>query len=402
MHNGISVLKPEYNPNQLTEGNITLSLKPTDIETVSFTFPQTQISYYQPSTKISGQANMSKFLKKNPSPKVIIRLPDKLEDAKFVESIELELSDLGWVILDHNLAKGLNSSADIKKKTGADLILDISWLKFSDPDMFTQVDKTAISIAPFNARLGSREKLYYGFVNEKNYKKWLKSKNPKHIYECLSAYPTIDMSSYRDYIIDQIAKYERFSTNKNVISAVFKLIDTSNNSILGYYHVGENQPYKVFGDNKEIWSWSNTFSDRSTFYKEYKSQINDELILAFLSYLDVYLPSGEIPFAAQLNEMEDVKLSDETVKESYSSSSHTSGSYSAQSRDYYNSYFNSRYYSGRGRGYSSGHGSSTTNSSGSATTTFKDAEYIRYSDFFGYYKPLTEKFVEEIRKIQPK
>lgn len=396
---GFRILKPEYNPEILTEGSRTIDINCDEISGAWFNFPGSKITYQQPNTKISGQAKISAFLKKNSTPKVIIRLPDKLMDAKFVESIELALSDLGWVILDHNLATGLTSSADIKKKTGADLILNISWLKFSDPDMFSPLEKESISIEPFSAHLVTDHIIYYEFEKEKDFKKWLKTKDRNLIYRVSGEIKNLDVSPYRDYLINNIATYERFLTNKNVISAVFKLIDASNNSILGYYHVGENQPYKIFGGDEASFS---RLRESSKFFKEYKTQIKDHLVLAFLSYLDVFLPSGEIPFAAQLNEMEDVKLSDETIKESYSSSSRTSGSYSAQSRDYYNSYFNSRYYSGRGRGYSSGRSSSSTKSSGSATTTFKDAEYIRYSDFFGYYKPLTEKFVEEIRKIQVK
>lgn len=394
---GFQILREEYNPEILTEGSRTIDVNCDDISYASFNFPGTQVTYQQPRTKISGQAKISAFLKKHSTPKVIIRLPDKLMDAKFVESIELALSDLGWVILDHNLATGLNSSADIKKKTGADLILNISWLKFSDPDMFSPLEKESISIEPFSATLNT-DNIYYEFEKEKNFKKWQKTKDKGLIYRLRGAFQDLDISPYRNYLIDNIAAYERFLTNKNVISAVFKLIDASNNSILGYYHVGENQPTEVSGGEKT----SSYAVSKSSTFKNRKTQIKDNLLLTFLSYLDVFLPSGEIPFAAQLNEMEDVKLSDETIKESYSSSSRTSGSYSAQSRDYYNSYFNSRYYSGRGHGYSSGRSSSSTKSSGSATTTFKDAEYIRYSDFFGYYKPLTEKFVEEIRKIQVK
>ena len=55
------------------------------------------------------------------------------------------------------------------------------------------------------------------------------------------------------------------------------------------------------------------FEDYSTFYRENYHEISPEYILRTLSYIDIFLPNGEIPFAAQLNEMEDVKLSDETI-----------------------------------------------------------------------------------------
>lgn len=406
-----NVLSPEFNPSNQTEGKILTSIDPNRINNCRYSFPTTSVAYFQPQTKSSGLTKISSFLKKNRTPKVIVRLPERLTDAKFVESIELELSGLGWEVIDHNMASGIKSAADIKKRTGADLILDISWLKFSDPDMFSSIDIASTTIAPFDAEVTIRDS-YYKFKKEKDFEKWKKSKDPK-LWRLTSNdehFSRANLTLYKDFIIRNIADYERFTTNKNVVSAVFKLIDSANGSILGYFHVGEIANYKIVGGNtvydnhyyNNMKNHYGYFSKISEFYNEHNPLIKDGLLLSFLSYLDVFLPNGEIPFAAQLNEMEDVKLSDETVKESHSSTSTTSGSYSGRSRDYYNSYFNSRYYSGSGRGYSSGNSSSKTNTSGSSTTQFKEAEYIRYSDFFGYYKPLTEKFVQEISKLMEK
>lgn len=419
--NHYCVLSPEFNPQKQTDGRITVSVDPNRIASADFVFPSMQVSFSQPQTKTVGPAKITTFLKKNHTPKVIVRLPERLTDVKSVESIELELSGLGWEVIDHNMASGCKSVEDIKNRTGANLILDISWLKFSDPDMFTPLDIASVSIAPFETKNVVVSDAYYAFKNEKNFKKWKKSNDLKEFASNRQIKNNYIKSSlkadmpYRDYIIRNMAGYERFNTNKNVISAVFKLIDSSNGSILGYFHIGEVPNYKIISGKKICECYFKSeynfydgyydkdnyvrFVDTSDFYNEYRYVMKDNLLLLFLSYLDVFLPNGEIPFAAQLNEMEDVKLSDETVNESHSSTSTTSGSYSGHSRDYYNAYFNSRYYSGAGSGYSSGNSSSQTNTSGSSTTSFKEAEYIRYSDFFGYYKPLTEKFVQEIRKI---
>ena len=344
----------------------------------SFDFPSVSMVYTSPEIIRKGENRISAFLKSKRAPRVIIRVPEKIQDAKFIEDIELQLGDLGWTILEHNLIFGLKSVKDIKSKTGADLILDISWLKFSDPSMFTDLDLSNTSIGDFygDSHIGG----YYNFKSEKDFEKWKKDRNPKHFY------------------------------NKNVISAIFKFIAADDGSVLGYYHIGECNSIKLQGGayifhNGQVYKKGNHkkadfyLEDLSDFYIEMKNEIKDKVILNFLSYMDVFLPNGEIPYAAQLNEMEDVKLSDELINESYQSSSTTNSSYSGRSRDYHNAYFNSRYYSGSGRGNYSGSSSSTTKSSGSATTIFKDAEYIKYSDFFGYYTPLTEKFVKEIQTL---
>lgn len=110
-----------------------------------------------------------------------------------------------------------------------------------------------------------------------------------------------------------------------------------------------------------------------------------------LTYLSAVSNIGEIPYAAKLNDFQDVKISDEQVQESSHSNSSTRGSSNGSGATYYHRYFNSSYYSGSSR--------SNTSTSSSSTTTFKDAEYLRCSDFYGYYTPLTDKLVAELRKL---
>lgn len=409
----VYLLSKEFNPTGIDYGTVTDSVDINRLYISKFPFPTTQVSYFQPQTKSGGLTNIASFLKKKRSPKVVVRLPEKLTNANFVESIELALTELGWNVVDHNMAKEVQSAIEIRKRTGADLLLDISWLKFSAPDMYSSIDKSSVLISSIRDVSVMVSRSYYVYDSFKAYQKWIKSKDNKyckigHGVDWVSA----DFSICRDEIVSQLGNYERFNTSKNVISAMFKLIDCSNGSILGFYHIGEPVNCRIDGGSHIKISMNSfdhrdsngkrierSFSDISNFYREHKDDIENQLIQKFLCYVDLFLPNGEIPFAAQLNEMEDVKLSDETISKSFSSESTSKGSYTGHTRDYYNAYFNSKYYRGSGRGYSSGSSSSVTNTSSSSTTSFKDAEYIKYSDFFGYYQPLTKKFIDEIMKL---
>lgn len=410
----LNVLKPEYNPELSTEGDASIMVQLEKIKISAFEMPTMSIGYAEPNVISSGSAQIASFLKKKSMPRVVVRVPERLQEAKFVEDIEMLLSGLGWTIVDHSLVKGAKSIKEIQTQTAADIILDVSWLKFSDPSMYCQIDVSKSSMSNWNffykrydwPRLHDA---YLHFKDEKTFQKWKNNQGPKYEINGCSVEVTItDQTPLKKLALDQMTQYERFNTNKNVVSAIFKFINATDGALLGYYHVGEKSDIKLSGGDKIEYTYflpmhedkgGKYFKDYSTFYRENHNEISYDFILRTLSYMDVFLPNGEIPFAAQLNEMEDVKLSDETIVDAYQSSSTTNTSYSGGSRDYYNTYFNSRYYSGRGRGNYAGNSSSTTHSSGSGSTTFKEAEYIRYSDFFGYYKPLTEKFVKEIQKI---
>ena len=415
VHYDFLLLKSEYNPQLSTDGTVELTLKPsewgfTNYSDHFYSFPSITISYKEPKVIKSGGARIKSFLKTRQSPRVFIRVPDKMQNSKFIGDIEMILCDLGWTVIDNSLIKDTKNLKEIKTRTGADLILDVSWLKFSDPDMYSTIDISKSEINNFYGKVGGKD-LYYSFKNWKDLEKYQKDRNSKHFKDRNRPYRDMcveaDLSGYKSLILQHMSKYERFNINKNVVSAVFKFINANDGALLGYYHIGETPDIKLSGGvgiHPESYypinaSRGKDFYDESTFYRDNKQEISSKIILTALSYMDIYLPNGEIPFAAQLNEMEDVKLSDDKIQESYKSTSTTNGHYSGHSRDYYNAYFNSRYYSGIGSGNYSGSSSSTINSSGSATTTFKDAEYIRYSDFFGYYKPLTEKLVKEIQSL---
>ena len=404
------VLKPEYNPELSTEGYASIMVQREKISIGSrFDVPTVSVGYAEPKVISSGSAQISSFLKKKSMPRVIVRVPEKLQEAKFVEDIEMLLSGLGWTIVDHSLAKGAKSIKEIQAQTAADIILDVSWLKFSDPSMYCQIDVSKSSMSKLDIRNVYLSDAYLWFKDRKTFEKWKNNQGSKYGYKGESGEVTVfDVTPIKKLILDRMTQYERFNTNKNVVSAIFKFINAKDGSLLGYYHIGEKSDIKLSGGDEISYNHffpmgsgkgEKRFDDYSTFYRENYYEISPKYILYTLSYMDIFLPNGEIPFAAQLNEMEDVKLSDETIVDAYQSSSTTNTSYSGGSRDYYNAYFNSRYYSGRGRGNYAGNSSSTTHSSGSGSTTFKEAEYIRYSDFFGYYKPLTEKFIKEIQKI---
>ena len=402
------VLKPEYNPELSTEGYASIMVQPEKIRS-DFDVPTVSVGYAEPKVISSGSAQISSFLKKKSMPRVMVRVPEKLQEAKFVEDVEMLLSGLGWTIVDHSLAKGAKSIKEIQAQTAADIILDVSWLKFSDPSMYCQIDVSKSSMSKLDIKKVYLHDAYLSFKDRKAFNKWKNTQGSKYGYKGDGGSATVlDVTPIKKLILDRMTQYERFNTNKNVVSAIFKFINATDGSLLGYYHIGEKSDIKLSGgdridDNRFFPMGSSKgekrFDDYSTFYRENYYEISPKYILYTLSYMDIFLPNGEIPFAAQLNEMEDVKLSDETIVDAYQSSSTTNTSYSGGSRDYYNAYFNSRYYSGRGRGNYAGNSSSTTHSSGTGSTTFKEAEYIRYSDFFGYYKPLTEKFIKEMQKI---
>lgn len=400
------VLKPEYNP-ELSTGGLASIMVPLEKISSVVDVPTVSVGYAEPKVISSGSAQISSFLKKKSMPRVVVRVPEKLQEAKFVEDIEMLLSGLGWTIVDHSLAKGAKSIKEIQAQTAADIIMDVSWLKFSDPSMYCQIDVSKSSMSKLEIYVSDA---YLRFVDWKDFNKWKNKQGSKYGYNGYDGWATVlDVTPIKKLILDRMTQYERFNTNKNVVSAIFKFINATDGSLLGYYHIGEKSDIKLSGGDlidygssfrpKGPSKESKRFEDYSTFYRENYHEISPAYILCILSYMDIFLPNGEIPFAAQLNEMEDVKLSDETIVDAYQSSSTTNTSYSGGSRDYYNAYFNSRYYSGRGRSNYAGNSSSTTHSSGSGTTTFKEAEYIRYSDFFGYYKPLTEKFIKEMQKI---
>lgn len=415
-NNWISLLVKDFNPDKEIYGSALVKINPSQLNELYYKFPLLKAAYTAPPIIKKGETRIASFLRKNRAPKVIVRFPEKLKDAKFIEDIEMSFLDLGWNVLDRNLIDNIKPGKNIKSLTGADLIVDISWLKFSDPEMFSKLDKNKSYIDKISGQ-GKVKKAYMLFEPRKEYDKWKKDNNWEHVkYFHDSRHEQIDLNPYANRILSFMMVDERFNTNKNVVSAVFKFTNAIDGSLLGYYHIGESsEVFQINGGSRvnvsdqkyytgeknsrgvEIWL---SFEKVSSIFQKMNNLMNDKILLSALSYIDIFLPNDAIPFAAQLNEMEDVKLSDEKIVESWSSTNTSNSSYSGGSKDRYNGYFNSRYYRGYRNSNYSGESASTSHSYGSGTTTFKDAEYIRYSDFFGYYKPLTEKFIEEIQKIQ--
>lgn len=147
---------------------------------------------------------------------------------------------------------------------------------------------------------------------------------------------------------------------------------------LGY----KNGQYWPNSDNGDV-----TAFDRERYY----DYVGPSSVAITCSYISASLNNCEIPFAKQLNDFQDVKIGDEQVVENTRGRSSSRGSSYGSGRTNYYRYFNSSYYSGSSR--------SNTNYSSSTVTTHKDAEWLRCSDFYGYYTPLTDKLVEELKKL---
>ena len=384
-----------------------------------FTSPKITMKY-TPTPVISGnQSRLSSALKRAKTPKIILRVPEQCKDAKFVETIETKLASLGLNVLDHNMAGGAVNPAEIRKNSGADILLDVSWLIFSDPEMFTTLDKTATEIGKIRFNFFHKD-YYYKFAlfptldAARNYVEKSRKKNKwqqsswSYNWELVNFYYDLIKSN----ISDGISQSECFEKNKNVISAIFKFIDLSDGSLIGSYHIGHQEQIvdikpaklKKTGGWKlgEVTNFKNEyglwydFGDNTKWrtpwdIENYAIYEGTEPAAMVLTYLSGMANIGEIPYAAKLNDFQDVKVSDEQIQESSSSKSSTKGSSYGSGATYYHRYFNSSYYSGSSR--------SNTSTSSSSTTTYKEAEYLRCSDFYGYYTPLADKLVTELRKL---
>ena len=408
--NGNWYLYPVGNPNEVSEGKIVKE------PTYKYTFvtPKVILGYHDTPVITGNYKKLSAVLRSGKT-KVIVLVPEKCKDAKFIEMIESKLAALGLNVLDHNLAEGEMSPAVIRRKSGADLLLDVSWLKFSDPEMFTSIDPETIKmdgnfVIEGYARVRSyREKKDLDKDVEKSKKKphWMTKNSDMGSY--------IDMNyNYNNENLlsrlkDELVNDKCFSTNKNVISAIFKFVNLADGTILNYYHLGwqEKQQtmskaklsrdygaYRIPGlgyKNGQYWPNSDN-GDVTAFDRErYYDYVGPSSVAITCSYISASLNNGEIPFAKQLNDFQDVKIGDEQVVENTRGRSSSRGSSYGSGRTNYYRYFNSSYYSGSSR--------SNTNYSSSTVTTHKDAEWLRCSDFYGYYTPLTDKLVEELKKL---
>lgn len=380
-----------------------------------FTSPKI-ILKYTPTPVISGnQSRLTAALKRAKSPKIILRVPEQCRDAKFVETIEIKLASLGLNVLDHNMAEGAVNPAEIRKNSGADILLDVSWLKFSDPEMFTTLDKTATEIGKIRfSYAGIRYSKFSTLDAARDYIKKSQKKNEWQKSRCNTDLEPINFfyDLIKSDISDGISQSECFGKNKNVISAIFKFIDLTDGSLIGFYHLGQQEQTVGIKPAKLEKAGGCKLGEVSNFKNEYglwydygdntkwRTPWDIENIATYegtepaamvLTYLSGMANIGEIPYAAKLNDFQDVKTSDEQIQESSQSNSSTQGSTYGNGATYYHRYFNSSYYSGSSR--------SNTSTSSSSTTTYKEAEYLRCSDFYGYYTPLADKLVTELRKL---
>lgn len=384
-------------------------------------FPIVEVSYKDVSHISGNTSRLKSLLNRAKKTKVIVKVPSQCGDANFVDMIETKLSELGLTVLDHHLASGVKNTADIKKASGADILLDVSWLKFSDPDMYAPIDKTKTKV---ELNLAPTAPSYDILPSEKEFEKYRKKGRKKAkvvgyarpMAELMSELQGLNVytDKVRDQVVDELFNSNTFATNKNIVSCIFKFVDLSDNSLVASYHLGQQnfdkipveRNLKLKFENYKI-NYSKMANDdrhyvyhvngNYRFYTPYTLEFGglNKAITgaanAALNYLSFMGNTAVIPGAAQLNDFQDVKVSDEQIMEGGSSRSKTSGSAAGSSRSYYYRGFNPTYYSG--------YSSSSTNSSYESTTTFKDAQYIRCSDFYGYYNPLTTKLITELKKI---
>ncbi len=388
---------------------------------ISLRIPRISLSYDVP--VIEGRnTQLAKLMAKSTLPKIIVRVPQECENAKFVDMVEAKLSRIGFTVIDHKLAEGIVDSREIGRRTGAEVILDISWLQFSEPEMWAKLRPNSVKIdGQYNWQFED-SKLYCKFSSMEDLNKAVKKPKKAKLEWCntddIKQYAKIDLVGIENDVLKHINNDNSLNTNKNVVSTIFKFINSKDGSLVGYLQEG-------YSDNEEAeipattihypaynWCWNFGISNDSRYNEYYYvgnnrwhcPWVREELITnrfvgnnavaGILAYISCTINTDEIPFRKQLNDFREVKLSDEKIQENRSSRTKSNSSYNGSGASYYHRYFSNSRWTGSGRS------ASQTNSS--TTTTFKNAEYLHPSDFFGYYTPLTEKLIKHIEKMMPK
>lgn len=185
--------------------------------------------------------------------------------------------------------------------------------------------------------------------------------------------------------------------HKNVISALYKIIIVSDGTIGGSIHVGcANAPTEYYfnKDCKVVHFFSpyGRIEERDRYCYRLPAYFgtNDNIFLErgcvgwpdnfiqdFLS--KKLLPNiGANPYAANLNAGKDVKISNEQAV------TQSNGVSDSSSSIYY--------------GYYSSYGNGRSQNSQTTVTTQIDAQYIRCSDFYEVYRPLSKLFADELQK----
>lgn len=395
--------------------------------------PQIKFKYDIPS--ISGDNSpLQAFLDKHPNPKIVLRVPEQCENAKFADMIETKLSRMGFTIMDRKSATGVKDLKHIAKNSNADLLIDVSWLSFSDPEMTGRLIPESLEIS--DCKIIDYESSIYVFDNqsefEKVQKKLQKKKYvPLHEYmqrgkDFLMSQTTFDKIQYLADLKEHILNDESITINNNVVSALFKFFDIKNGAMIGSFQEGVSDIEDLTVKSTNIrakytdyyFGISNTDSKKHPEYStnklghhytnngdhwnivwhapwvisDMKNSKQNPTLRATLTYVSCLANTSEFPYANQLNDFRDIKLTDDAVIQHSTSYTSTNSTYDGRGATYYNRFFNNSRWGGSGR--------KNTESSSSSTTTFKDAEWLHPSDFYGYYIPIIDKFLNNLSKLK--
>lgn len=403
--------------NKLRKGEVTTSDSIYVKDNVSFYTPTITLDY-QVETLKGNNTQLISVLNKPVLPKLVLRIPKECGDAKFADMIERKLSQMGFTVMDRHLAEGVTDTREIARRTGADILLDVSWLQFSDPDMYGHLTKDGVKFeGDFSNASICWSQFYYHMYEFKKEDDLLTDRKPAHTYKRSYDYSDVfapfcryDFSKMSENIYRSIYASPSLNTNKNVVSAVYKFVNLKDGALIGFYQVGIPMNDAVITKsyiNVDGVYWNIGFVNNNIYprysissnTKWHAPWVKEEYLTgrfkgsnfeaAVLARISCVAPIEDNPFAAQLNDFRPAKLTDETIIENSQTSTRSSSSYRGSGTTYYNRYFNTSYWGGSGRGSSQ----STTNT----TTTFKEAEYLQPSDLYGYYTPLTDKLIEILK-----
>lgn len=411
----------------------------------SFSAPAIHIEYDKPKQLISGEEGLRKIFSRNST--YSVRLSDGILPS-VANTFEAAMQRCGFKMVKSNAGKP------------ADYIIEIGNLRFSDPLMWTDLHGIELKgdFSPFYVEaykeIFSEEK-YARKAPEIHSSKWdkeTKKLSTKGIYKGykhsnLIGYGTqfIDMQSIlsgkeyiealkrltqynsllqlsKDQIYNEFKEAECFIHNKNVISFICTFTNAKTGEIIGSIHCGyqdgafslASSDYKFTTFSLEYWCESNRDAVRNSskqfsgykFYDnslEWKSDWHNErssnltgytpYTICLLNTLSILMPStAEIPGAKKLTNGEAFKISDKKIVENTTSSTSSRYTYRGNGGTDYYRFFNRSYWHGTGAGQS--------NTSTNSTTTYVDAEFLKPTDFTGYYSPLSKVLIDTINKIK--
>ena len=385
-------------------------------------WPYMLFEYETPSPKVYMNRELVALLSRKQTPRVIVRvvgagseIAEQERTRPYYNYIEEQLTRIGCKVMDRNLISQVESKngyvdyQSIKNRIQVDLIIEVSWLRFSDRDMWTPLKTFRVdSVVAYDQNLTeyrSNSSAYKTFEDVGKWKNWSKLCK-KGIAK---SFTYLLPGEYCHYDINSDYRFKEMKMYKNTVSMLCKIINVADGSIGGTIHVGipltptiydlpeAKGNFRHYSKNTSIVESYSRY-DGSPYYKKvhlFEGYRNGELVISRKSMehgVDLgrtqlvpefiaqnIIPAvAENPFAAQLNAGEDVKISGEkTITESNSNASGNGSTYYG----YYSSY---------------SRGNNASNSS--TTTTQVDAQYIRCSDFYDCYRPLAEQLADELKK----